>query len=203
MTDRDSKEERIADLECHKQTLQRVRERVNELKSGIEFKSQPQNELYYSVDFSEIYSYLHYGDPRVHYSGLNFFSSGEDRKEKSERQHFFALTHLFEKFTEKPLYLLQPYVLEMYSYAKTQAHHLRRSDKTLAELVSSVAHGLKPEHTDLIKTPDKLSEEQKQELLEVMKTDYPKLSIDLLEFERWQVRNEELKNRGQLLKNLL
>lgn len=203
MTDRDSKEARIADLECHKQTLQRVRERVNELKSGIEFKSQPQNKLYYSVDFSEIYSYLHYGDPKVHYSGLTFFSSGEDRQLKSERQHFFALTHLFESFTEKPLYLLQPYVLEMYSYARTQAHHFRRDEKTLTQLVASIAQRLTPEQTRLLKSPDQSSEDQKLELLEVMKTDYPKLSVDLLEFERWQTRNKELNTRGQLLKHLL
>jgi hypothetical protein len=201
--DKDSRQEVIVDLRSHKTTLQRFRDRVNELKVGIGFKSQAPNKLYYCVDFSEIYSYLHYGDPAVHYSGLNFFSSGEDGKIKSELQHYLALTHLFESFSEKPLYLLQPYVLEMYSYARSQAHHFRKSKRTLSELISSVTNGLKPEHAALLKTPDRLSEEQKIELLEIMKADYPRLSTDLLEFERWFTRNEELNTRGQLLKQLL
>jgi len=70
-------------------------------------------------------------------------------------------------------------------------------------MVSSIAQRLTPEQTRLLKSPDQSSEEQKLELLELMKTDYPKLSVDLLEFERWQTRNKELNTRGQLLKHLL
>ena len=203
LRDKDSREEAVGHLKSHKKTLQRFRDRVHEVKVGIEYKSQANHKLYYSVDFSEIYSYLHYGDPAVHYSGVNFFSSGEEGRLKSEQQHYLALTHLFQSFSENPLYLLQPYVLEMYSYARTQAHHLRKSKRTLSDLIASVTRELKPEHTALLKTPDQLSEQQKIDLLEIMKTEYPRLSIDLLEFERWFTRNEELNTRGQLLKQLL
>jgi len=198
--EKDSQDEVVASLQSHKSTLQRFRDRVNELKFDREYKSQADNKLYYSVDFSEIYAYLHYDDPAVRYYGLNLFSSEE---EIGKQQHYLALTHLFKSFSKTPLYLLQPYVLEMYSYARTQAHHHRGIKKTLSELISSVKQGLKPDHTKLLQNPEKLSEEEKAELLEVMRADYPKLSIDLLEFERWHTAVQELTTRGQLLKQLL
>lgn len=200
---RDSREDVISSLKSHKLTLQTFRERVNELKGGIEFRSQPGNSLYYSVDFSEIYSYLHYDDSTVHHFGLKISAGGEEGRTKAAQQHYLALTHLFHSFWEKPLYLLQPYVLEMYSYARTQAHQLRKLERTLSGLISSFTTQLKPERTALLKAPEKLTEEQKVELLQVMKAEYPTLSIDLLEFERWHTRNKELHTRGQLLKELL
>jgi hypothetical protein len=199
---KDSREEVIASLKSHKLTLQRFRDRVNELKLGIGFRCQEGNRLYYSVDFSEIYSYLNYGDPDVQYFGVNISATGEGQI-KSEQQHFLALTHLFQSFSATPLYLLQPYVLEMYSYARNQAHQLRKLEQTLSNLISSFTSQLKPEHKALLQAPDQVKEEQKIELLQVMKADYPKLSIDLLEFERWHTRNRELHTRGQLLKELL
>ena len=201
---KDSKQQVIASLENHKLELQRFRDRVNELKLGIEFRRQDGNRLYYSVDFSEIYSYLHYDDPGVHYLGVSIFAGGEEGRIKSQQQHYLALTHLFQTFSKnRPLYLLQPYVLEMYSYARTQAHHLKKTNLTLSSLISAFTNQLQPEHKALLKAPEQLTEEQTKDLLEVIKTEYPKLSVDLLEFERWRVRRKELNTRGQLLKELL
>ena len=193
----------VSSLEKHKLTLETFSERVNELKRGIEFRSQKGNKLYYSVDFSEIYSYLHYDDPKVHHFGVSLFATGEEGRLKSKQQHYLALTHLFQSLSKNPLYLLQPYVLEMYSYARGQAHKLRKIKRNLSGLISSYTRLLKPEHVALLRAPEKLTEEQKIELLQVLKEDYPQLSIDLLEFERWHTRTRELNTRGQLLKELL
>ena len=193
----------VGSLKDHKLTLETFSERVNELKRGIEFRSQKGNKLYYSVDFSEIYSYLHYDDPKVHHFGVSLFATGEEGRIKSKQHHYLALTHLFQSLSKNPLYLLQPYVLEMYSYARGQAHKLRKIKRNLSTLIASYTRLLKPEHVALLKAPEKLTEEQKIELLRVLKEDYPQLSIDLLEFERWHTRSKELDTRGQLLKELL
>jgi hypothetical protein len=193
----------VGSLEKHKLTLETFRERVNELKRGVEFRSQEGNRLYYSVDFSEIYSYLHYDDPKVHHFGVSLFATGEEGRDKLKQQHYLALTHLFQSLSKNPLYLLQPYVLEMYSYARGQAHKLRKIKRNLSTLISSYTRLLKPEHVALLRAPEKLTEEQKIELLQVLKEDYPQLSIDLLEFERWHTRTREINTRGQLLKELL
>jgi uncharacterized protein YPO0396 len=59
-----SREDLTANLNNQKAELEKFRDRITALKSGI-LHQQEGNKVYYTVDFSEIYSYLHYGDEGV------------------------------------------------------------------------------------------------------------------------------------------
>src|SRR5215207_2022950 len=134
------KDELTANLRNQKAELEKFRERVSALKLGIIYQQQnASNRVYYTVDFSEIYSYLHYGDPDVSNFGLSVPPTREEGRSKTGEHHYLALTHLFNSFSPSPLYLLQPYMLEMYSYTRMQAHHSLKSERLLGDLLAACA----------------------------------------------------------------
>lgn len=200
-------DELAANLNKQKAELEKFRDRVSALKSNIAYRQQHAgNRIYYTVDFSEIYSYLHYGDPDVTDFGMSVTSTKDELPSKAGEHHYLALTHLFNSFSSAPLYLLQPYVLEMYSYTRMQAHQSLRNERRLGDLLVSCAASLKPDHRRLLQgmeSPEALTQVQRKDLLEEFASDYPTLSIDLLEYDRWREENTKLKNRGQLLKVML
>lgn len=194
-----------ADLNNQKAELEKFLDRITALKSGILYQQQG-NKAYYTVDFSEIYSYLHYGDPGVSNFGVSVTPTRAESPEKANEQHYLALTHLFNSFSSSPLYLLQPYMLEMYSYTRRQAHHSLKHGLALSDLLGKCTSDLKPAHRSLLQElegPEDLTQGQRKILLEEMASDYPTLSIDLLEYDRWREENTRLKNRGQLLNTMI
>src|SRR5215211_1529770 len=132
MTERHTPKRDIrVDLDTHRSRSEKFRARIADLQSSIQFGMDPTHRVYYTVDFSEIYSYLHYGDPNVTDVGVNIAPVHEIDQTKIKDQHYLALTHLFKTFTDNPLYLLQPYLLEMYSYTQNQAHRSARLGQDL------------------------------------------------------------------------
>lgn len=202
MTDNQTfKDEAITNLHSHRILLEKFRARIAELQSSIQFGMGCGRQLFYTVDFSEIYSYLHYGDTNVTDLGVNVAPIDEDNKTKIKNQHYLALTHLFNTFSETPLYLLQPYLLEMYSYARNQAHHSVRVGQDLNLQLKEFVESLNDEHKILLKsvTADTLTSGQGKKMLELLVTEYPRFSILLLEYQRWY----GLSTRGQILKRML
>jgi hypothetical protein len=189
------------DLDTHKSRSEKFRARIADLQSSIQFGMDPKHKLYYTVDFSEIYSYLHYGDPNVTNLGVSIAPVHEVDQTKIKDQHYLALTHLFKTFTKSPLYLLQPYLLEMYSYTQNQAHRSARLGQDLNDQIKQFVDGLSNEHKDLLKSAKSknVSAGQDKKLLELLVTEYPGFSILLLEYERWHALN----TRGQLLNKMI
>src|SRR5687768_8318529 len=98
---RASREELTADLISQKAELEKFLDRITALKSGILYRQQG-NQAYFTVDFSEIYSYLHYGDPGVSNFGVSVTPTRDESPEKASEQHYLALTHLFNSFSSSP-----------------------------------------------------------------------------------------------------
>lgn len=202
MTDNQTfKDEAITNLHSHRLLLGKFRARIAELQSSIQFGMGRGHQLFYTVDFSEIYSYLHYGDTNVTDLGVNVAPIDEDNNTKIKDQHYLALTHLFNTFSKTSLYLLQPYLLEMYSYARNQAHHSVRVGQDLNIQLKEFVESLNDEHKRLLKsvTSETLTSEQGKKMLELLVTEYPRFSILLLEYRRWH----GLGTRGQILKRML
>jgi hypothetical protein len=196
-----TRDESLAELHSHKARSEKLRARIAQLRSRIEFQMKDGTRLFYSVDFSEIYSYLHYGDHNVADLGANLTSGDKQTVLKDKNQHYLALTHLFNSFSKSPLYLLQPYLLEMYSYTKNQAHRSIRVDKDLDRQIKDFLNGLRKEHVDVLRSvkAQEISSEDGKKLLELFVNEYPPFSILLLEYERWHSQS----TRGQLLKKML
>jgi hypothetical protein len=206
MTDKQTfKDEDKVGLYSHKAHLEKFRARIAELQSSIQFGMENGHQLFYTVDFSEIYSYLHYGDPNVTDLGVNLPPISEEDQTKDKDQHYLALTHLFNTFSKNPLYLLQPYLLEMYSYTKNQAHRSVRVGRDLNTQLKEFVESLNDEHKKLLRSvkSEMPSSGQGKKLLELLASEYPRFSILLLEYERWREQNSALSTRGQLLKKML
>ena len=202
MTERHTPKRDIrADLDTHRSRSEKFRARIADLQSSIQFGMDPTHRVYYTVDFSEIYSYLHYGDPNVTDVGVNIAPVHEIDQTKIKDQHYLALTHLFKTFTDNPLYLLQPYLLEMYSYTQNQAHRSARLGQDLHSQIKQFVDGLSDDHKKLLKSAksEKVSAGQDKKLLELLVSEYPGFSILLLEYERWHA----LSTRGQLLNKMI
>lgn len=189
------------DLDTHKSRSEKFRARIADLQSSIQFGMDRTHKLYYTVDFSEIYSYLHYGDPNVTDLGVNIAPVHEVDQTKIKDQHYLALTHLFKTFTDNPLYLLQPYLLEMYSYTQNQAHRSARLGQDLNSQINQFVESLSDEHRQLLRSAksQKVSAGQDKKLLNLLVTEYPGFSILLLEYDRWHALN----TRGQLLNKMI
>lgn len=178
-------------LEEQYNTLKRLRERILELRSDIEYADKG-GKIYYAVDFSEIYSYLQFEDEEVEDIGVSL--DGQN-PEKASLQHRLGLTHLFNSFADT-LYLLPPHTQEMWTYARTQGGRKRPSEDQPDRILERT-RSLDPHHKALLESLNDKSRPQEVsiELLEFVKSpEFGPLCVDVSEFVNWYKRSNVLRN---------
>src|ERR1044072_4170362 len=100
-------------------TLADLRDRINELRFSTEYLRQ-NIKLYFAVDFSEVFSYLHLtreAEANVKILGANLDSQN---LEQSVFQYRLGITYLFESFSH-PLYILPAHPQEMWTHVGKEA----------------------------------------------------------------------------------
>jgi hypothetical protein len=178
-------------LEKEYNTLNRLRERMSEFRDDLESR-QNENTIYYAVDFSELHPYLHLGQEEE--DNIIGVSLEDHDNEKKFNQYWLALTHLFNTFSNT-LYLLPPHTLELWNYARTQAHKGQKSDSQYNRLLERTRK-LSPEHKELLQSLQNVDRigEVSRELLEFVKSpEFRPLCVDVSEFVTWHKRGTALK----------
>ena len=174
--------------------LKRLRERIKELGYAIDYLDRKIT-LYYAVDFSEIFSYLHHTEEEDR-NIIGVTLDPQDR-ETSFLQYRLGLTHLFNSFA-KTLYVLPSHTVEMWTYARTQGQKkLADGDQGLQLLERT--RSLNPDLTTLLASVKDAtqSEAASQELLTFVKSsEFGPLCVDVSEFVKSY-------KRGNVLRNLL
>ncbi|HYJ85531.1 MAG TPA: hypothetical protein VEW46_05730 [Pyrinomonadaceae bacterium] len=184
-----------AQLDAELRALRRLRERLLELRYFFDWEKEGTT-LYYAVDFSEIFSYLHRDeedDRKVIGVSLD-----QQNSESNALHYRLALTHLFNSFA-KPLYILPSHVLEMWSYVKTagirigkkpgyeeQPNQLIEGIRSLPNEVKSLLNSLGDKTQSLAAS---------QQLLNFVKSaEFGPLCVDVSEFVAWHKRGNVLNN---------
>lgn len=173
----------ISQLEEEHVSISLLRERVSELRNDFD-DLQQSIEVYYAVDFSELYSYLNFEREDLKENiGVNLDTQ---HPEKNALHYRLGLTHLFSTFNGT-LYVLPPHTLELWTYVRTQGHRGHDAPGKYKQLLEH-ARALAPEHKELLESlRDPLRAQAVSErLLEFIKsTEFGPLCLDVSEFVEW------------------
>jgi hypothetical protein len=180
------------ELYHQRESLERLGAIIGELRSDIEFQAG-QGTIYYAVDFSELYAYLHFDEDEQQTFGVGLF---KQELKKASRQHRLGLAHLFHTLAAT-VYLFPPYILEVWAYVRSQ------STKTgFIQEVSTRALGwvgdLDTSTRELLSTlgdQNPLSERASKKLLDLVKAgNFEKLCVEVSEVKTWNERGAALKS---------
>jgi len=177
-------------LEEELNAVRRLRERIHELKYAIDYADQGRI-LYYAVDFSEIFSYLHYEEEEDR--NIIGVTLDLENSEKNFLQYRLGLTHLFNSFAET-LYILPSHALEMWSYARSQVKRKPLTEDQAMKLFERTRR-LSPDLKMLLQREGHDSEEISRELLAFVKSpEFGPLCVDVSEFVNSYRKGNVLKN---------
>lgn len=179
-------------LEEQLNAVRRLRERIYELQYAIDYVHRGRT-LYYAVDFSEIFSYLHYDEEE----DRNIIGVTLDLQdsEKNFFQYRLGLTHLFNSFAS-PLYILPSHTLEMWNYARSQVKAKAFTEDQAIRLFERT-RSLSPDLKSLLGSLKEGDESKKisQELLAFVKSpEFGPLCVDVSEFVNSYKKGNVLKN---------
>lgn len=180
------------ELEEELSALKKLRERVNELRYAMDYFDK-ETTLYYAVDFSEIFSYLHYDEE----DDRNIIGVTLDLQDQERRflQYRLALTHLFNSFADT-LYVLPSHTIEMWAYARTQARKKGVTEDQAARLLERT-RSLNPDLKVLLDSLKDKAQSPKishQLLTFVKSSEFGPLCVDVSEFVNSYKRGNVLRN---------
>ena len=179
-------------LEEELAALTKLRGRITELRHDVDY-TESEIVLYYAVDFSEIFSYLHYDEQE----DRNIIGVTLDLQDQESRflQYRLALTHLFNSFADT-LYVLPSHTIEMWTYARTQGTKKSVAEDQVIQLAER-ARNLDPELRELLNSlkDETLTEEDSRQLLTFVKSsEFSPLCVDVSEFVNSYKRGNALRS---------
>lgn len=175
-------------LKIYLERLKRLDRILSETEADL--KSQKEDEsVYYSVDFSELFAYFNPKDETI----KHFSTEITTNPETSSERHRLGLYHLFNSLTDK-LYLLPPYVIELWSYSRRQADNHKQFNSSL-ETAQKFLSQLSSAHFKFLKSlNDKttLTTEEENTLFTIVKEDFQKICAEATNFFLWKKQATDL-----------
>src|SRR5215204_1441618 len=173
--------------------LEDLRDRINELRYSTRYVEED-IKLYFAVDFSEVFSYLHLtreAEANVKILGV---SLDPQNLKQNVLQYRLGLTYLFDSFNH-PLYILPSHTQEMWSSLVSEETEKKVSDDQAESLLEGI-RTLGGEPKQLLESLEnrEQSKDVSQELLDFVKSpDFAPLCVDVSEFVSWYKSAHALK----------